>query len=479
MHPILFKIGPVVVRYYGLMYVIAISLGLFLAWRETRRRRLSKRRSAKTREREIAEIERLLMHRYYCPLLEEIRQTISECLFHEDLESRVLQIAEEVASVFPSSTDPRAATATEDDIAGRLRFSLSSFISAPANGKAVPAVDQLPRRLARITARRLSQRQLLVAMGCESQYGETPSPSTARVIAEALDEAIAGFVKREWLHSWNDPLPQQLTQAVNEQLSARFGIEMKDPLFDEDYLLAIGKRVSEQTVFTFEDATDLLLWVIPVALIGARAYYVAFQWSYYGGHLADVFKLWQGGLAIHGGVIAGAMAVFAFSKVKGLSFWRLTDSICPSLILGQAIGRFGNLMNGDAYGLPTDLPWGIRFPADSPAGMAYPGQATHPSMIYEMILNILIFAYLMRIRKRGYGKGFSTAMYFILYSVARSVVSFTRGDSLWLGPIRAAHAISAVLIVAFSGLIIWRKLYHRVKPGSSLQGRIGEQADRR
>jgi len=147
--------------------------------------------------------------------------------------------------------------------------------------------------------------------------------------------------------------------------------------------------------------------------------------------------------------------------VKRVSFWALTDCLAPSMILGQAIGRIGNLMNGDAYGTPTTLPWGIHFPPDSPAGMTYPGQATHPSMIYEMILNLMIFSYLWSIRKRGYKDGFSTAMYFILYALARSLVSFTRGDSLWLGPVRAAHVISAVFVAAFV-VFIWRgRLYRR------------------
>jgi phosphatidylglycerol:prolipoprotein diacylglycerol transferase len=93
--------------------------------------------------------------------------------------------------------------------------------------------------------------------------------------------------------------------------------------------------------------------------------------------------------------------------------------------------------------------------------MRYPGLATHPSMIYEMILNLLIFAFLWSILKRGYRDGFSTALYFILYSVARAIVSFTRGDSLWLGPIRAAHVISVVLILVFGGFVLWRGLYQR------------------
>jgi len=212
---------------------------------------------------------------------------------------------------------------------------------------------------------------------------------------------------------------------------------------------------------TTEDLLDLLLWTIPLAIIGARLYYVAFRWEVYSRNLIDILKIWEGGLAIHGGVLAGAITVYVYARVKRVDFWALTDALVPSLVLGQAIGRIGNLMNGDAYGTPTTLPWGIRFPADSPAGMAYPGLATHPSMIYEMILNLLIFAFLWAIRKRGYKDGFSTSMYFILYSVARFVVSFTRGDSLWIGPFRAAHVISIVFVVIF-GIWIWReRLYKR------------------
>ena len=234
----------------------------------------------------------------------------------------------------------------------------------------------------------------------------------------------------------------------------------------------------KQLALSTDHLLDLLLWTVPLAIVGARLYYVVFQWDYYGARPLDILKLWQGGLAIHGGVLVGILVVFLFSRARKVSFWALTDAFVPSLILGQAIGRIGNLTNGDAFGLPTTLPWGIRFPLDSPAGMTFPGQATHPSMIYEMILNLAIFALLWGIRKRGFRAGFLTAMYFILYAIARSIVSFTRADSLWfgkqkiievttgtytylqsVGTFRAAHVISLVFVILF-GLLIWRrKLY--------------------
>ena len=229
---------------------------------------------------------------------------------------------------------------------------------------------------------------------------------------------------------------------------------------------------------TTDNLLDLLLWTVPLAIIGARLYYVVFHWDYYGARPMDIFKLWQGGLAIHGGVLVGILVVYLFSRSRKVSFWDLTDAFVPSLILGQAIGRIGNLTNGDAFGLPTTLPWGIRFPANSPAGMTFPGQVTHPSMIYEMLLNLSIFAFLWSIRRRGYRAGFSTALYFILYAIARSIVSFTRADSLWwgkqrvvevttgaytylqsVGTLRAAHAISIVFVLVFGALIWKQKLY--------------------
>ncbi len=225
--------------------------------------------------------------------------------------------------------------------------------------------------------------------------------------------------------------------------------------------LRAGLRPNTRVLST-DDLLDLFLWTIPVAIIGARLYYVAFRWEYFGVHPFDIVKLWEGGLAIHGGLIGGTAAIYIFSRLKKVRFWALTDVLAPSLILGQAIGRIGNFMNGDAFGIPTTLPWGIRFPPESPAGMAYPGLATHPSMIYEMILNLFIFAFLWRIRKKGYRDGFSTALYFVLYSIGRSIVSFTRGDSLWLGPIRAAHVISIILILGFGAFLLQRQLYKRV-----------------
>ncbi|MFQ5794379.1 MAG: prolipoprotein diacylglyceryl transferase [Candidatus Bipolaricaulia bacterium] len=205
---------------------------------------------------------------------------------------------------------------------------------------------------------------------------------------------------------------------------------------------------------------DLVLVTFPVGLIGARLYYVAFEWDYYGTHLGDIPKIWQGGLAIHGGLIAGVIAGYLYARWKGISFWKLADAVAPSLILGQVLGRFGNFMNGDAYGTPTDLPWGMVFPTDTPAGTEYPGVPLHPTMLYELALNLIIFAILWWwVRNRVHRAGFVFSLYLILYSVARFFVSFVRGDSLYLGELRVAQLISIVLILVFGTFILQKRLW--------------------
>lgn len=216
------------------------------------------------------------------------------------------------------------------------------------------------------------------------------------------------------------------------------------------------------------DLTDLIDFVLisfPLGLIGARIYYGLFRLNYFGRNPLVFFGLGRGGrfelsgLALHGGLIGGLVGLVIFVKLKRVPFRKFADALAPALILGQAIGRVGNLLNGDAYGYPTNLPWGIVFPANTAAGTKFPNQSLHPTMIYEMVLDLIIFAFLWRLRKGRYRHGFIGIFYLISYSVARSLVSFFRAGSLWVGPIRAAH-LASILIVGWSGYyLIGRKLY--------------------
>lgn len=208
-----------------------------------------------------------------------------------------------------------------------------------------------------------------------------------------------------------------------------------------------------------EDVLDVFLVTIPLALVFARLYYVAFNWDFYRVAPWEIPAVWHGGLAIHGGLLGGILGIFVSARWKRVPFWALGDAAVPALALGQTLGRIGNFLNGDAFGTPTSLPWGIVFPLSSPAGMAYPGQPLHPAMLYEALGNFLIFTALWRLSKRKARPGFLTAAYFILYGLVRFPCEFVRGDALWLGPFRAAQVASLLSILGFGAWLLLGKLW--------------------
>jgi phosphatidylglycerol:prolipoprotein diacylglycerol transferase len=219
---------------------------------------------------------------------------------------------------------------------------------------------------------------------------------------------------------------------------------------------------------TTDDVWNLIIAVFLSGLVVARIYYVVFNWAYYSRFPSEIIAIWHGGLAIHGGIIGGLLGGIIMTRRLRVPFWRMADAIAPSLILGQAFGRFGNFMNGDAHGLPTDMPWGVVFSPETAAGQQFSDKPLHPTMLYELIFNVLIFSYLWRIRKRGYREGYIFALYLILYSVNRFFVSFFRADSLWIGGMRAAHLASIILIgLALFAIIKGRLWMRETKEGSA------------
>lgn len=211
-----------------------------------------------------------------------------------------------------------------------------------------------------------------------------------------------------------------------------------------------------------DDIISYAFWVVIGGLLGGRIYYVIFQWNqYYAGNPLEVFAIWHGGLAIHGGIIGGALFTWLYSRVKKVNFLDLLDITAPALALGQVFGRFGNFMNGDAHGLPTNLPWGIVFPPGSVAGDEFPGQPLHPVMLYELALNLASFFILWRLRKTDHKRGFIFALYILNYGILRFFVSFLRADSLMLGNIRGALVISAVFIAGSLSLILVFRLWKK------------------
>lgn len=183
---------------------------------------------------------------------------------------------------------------------------------------------------------------------------------------------------------------------------------------------------------------DLLLYAIPIALVGARVYYVIFSWDYYKNNLMEIFNFRAGGLAIHGGIIAAIIVAVVFSRKRKIDFWKVADSCAPSLILGQAIGRWGNYINQEAYGSPTDLPWGIMID----------GVKVHPTFLYESMWNFLVFLFLLWYRKnKSKVSGEVFLLYLMLYSAIRFFIEGLRTDSLMMGSIRVAQLVSIIGIL--------------------------------
>lgn len=180
---------------------------------------------------------------------------------------------------------------------------------------------------------------------------------------------------------------------------------------------------------------DLLIWAVPLCLIGSRLYYVIFNWDLYKDNPLEIINIRNGGLAIHGTIIVGIIVAIVFCKVKKISFWTLADICSPSLILAQAIGRWGNYINQEAYGRPTNLPWGIMVN----------GVKVHPTFLYESIWDFLVFLFLIWFRKKKKKvDGEIFLLYLSLYSFARFFIEGLRVDSLMLGQFRVAQLVSIV-----------------------------------
>jgi len=218
--------------------------------------------------------------------------------------------------------------------------------------------------------------------------------------------------------------------------------------------LWLAKREAERNGISKEKIEDYFLYAVFGSVIGARLYYVAFtEPSQFWRNPFSVFAIWEGGLAIHGAILGGLIVAFFYTRRHRIQFAKFADTLAPSVILGQAIGRIGCFLNGDAHGYPTDLPWGIVYAPESPAGLMFPGQALHPTQLYEMILNLAIFSVLWKMRKRIKTRGSLFILYIILYSAARIFVEHFRADKLtYFGNISAAQSIGVMGLVA--GLVL-------------------------
>lgn len=234
------------------------------------------------------------------------------------------------------------------------------------------------------------------------------------------------------------------------------------------YLLAIllsvyliGKEAERKGIPLSKDEILNVVFISVLAgLIGARAYYVIFNWEYYGLNFKEIPAIWRGGLASHGGFLAGFIAALLYLRHKKVPILKFSDSVIPLVVLSEAFVRFGNFMNGEAHGVPTNLPLGIIFPRGSPAGDEFPNMAVHPTMLYQLFYNLTAFLIVwFGFRKKQFQDGFIAAIAIVLYSIGRFFIEGLRADSLYIGPLRTAQVMSIILAVIVSYFIFSKKLW--------------------
>lgn len=211
---------------------------------------------------------------------------------------------------------------------------------------------------------------------------------------------------------------------------------------------------------------DLLLWGAPAAIIGARLYYVLFQLDYYMENPGDIIAVWKGGLAIHGALIGAIITGIIFSRKRGIPFWKLADIAAPSLLIGQAIGRWGNFINQEAHGGPvseTFLRDTLNLPDFIVNQMYIGGQYYHPTFLYESLWNLAGFLFLLWIRRRSLKIGEVLLTYFIWYSLGRFFIEGLRTDSL---------AFTTFDWVAQAMALLWAPMDLVFDPGDMSYGNV-------
>ncbi len=202
-----------------------------------------------------------------------------------------------------------------------------------------------------------------------------------------------------------------------------------------------------------EDVLDVTIWIVAGIVIGARLLFVAVDWSEYRGNLADIFKVWNGGLSFHGGLIGVLVALFLFSVRRRVPFLVLGDLIAPSAMLGYAVGRVGCFFNGCCYGAPTNLPWGVRFHDD---GILTP--PSHPTQLYSTALSLLFFGILVWAERRQKFAGQIGFLYILFSAIERFIMEIWRADVtstvVALGLTDVQWLCITMALVA-SGALVW------------------------
>lgn len=252
------------------------------------------------------------------------------------------------------------------------------------------------------------------------------------------------------------------------------------------FLLAalLGGRIAYTWKMSLDKMVDVLIYGTLAGVVCARLYYCIFEWDYYGQHPAEIIKVWNGGLAIYGGIIGGVLAAFITARVRKLNFLNLLDCVGISLLVGQGVGRWGNFANQEAFGVNTELPWGMwsektmayiqshqyEFAAAGisvRAGSLEDKAYVHPTFLYESLwcmLGVLVLYILCRKLRKFSGQMFLA--YGVWYGTERAFVEGMRTDSLYIGAFRVSQLLSVALAAVCLVLLVvfWIRAVRHPKP---------------
>lgn len=230
------------------------------------------------------------------------------------------------------------------------------------------------------------------------------------------------------------------------------------------YFLAI--KESKKFKIPKEYMLNYFFYVLIFGLLGARIYYVIFNFAEYQNNLIDIFKVWEGGLAIHGGIIAGIIVTIVYTKKYNIPFFRIADIMVISLIIGQCIGRWGNFFNGEAHGPATTLSFlqSLHLPKFIIDGMYIRGTYYQPTFLYESLGCLIGFIILIFVRKRRrLILGDLTGLYLIWYGIIRFFIEGLRTDSLLFFGLKAAQIVSVIMVVSGILIIVLTRCIHKYK----------------
>ena len=234
----------------------------------------------------------------------------------------------------------------------------------------------------------------------------------------------------------------------------------------------VAYREAKKTGQKVDDYVDFTLYTLIAAIIGARIYYVVFEWDYYSAHPLEILNLRAGGLAIYGGVLASVLTLFIFTKVKKLKFWLMADTAVQGLIIGQIIGRWGNFFNREAFGGYTDGLFAMQLPVSEAKGITQEliehlvtidGVSyvqVHPTFLYEGVWNLLLFIGICIYKRHKKFDGEILAISLMGYGIGRFFIEGLRTDQLVikaLGGIAASQVLSIVLILLGAVFVIYNR----------------------